>query len=141
MNENRQLAMLAHYLLESKDWTCVWLSEYSEPMRLFTYKTGIPYREAKKYIDNAMDKLLGDVYFKTQKRLMRKTYAPMDLLYKPKRAHNSNERKPKKSIAPRTEFGKKYLEKYGYGASENLAQYQRERKHYLTTGKCSWETT
>ena len=71
---------------------------------------------------------------------MRKTYAPMDLLYKPKRSHN-NVRHPKKSISPRTGFGKKYLEKYGYGASENLAQYQRERKHYLTTGKCSWETT
>lgn len=81
-------------------------------MRLFTYKTGIPYREAKKYIDNAMEKLLGDIYFKTQKRLMRKIYTPMDLLYKPKRSHDSNERKPKKSIPPRTEFGKKYLQHY-----------------------------
>lgn len=137
---NRQLAMLVHYLLESKDWTCIWLSEYSEPMRLFTYKTGIPYREAKKYIDNAMDKLLGPVYQQTQKRLMRKIYAPMDLLLRPKRPH-TNTRLPKKSITPRTEFGKKYLEHFGYGASENLAQYQRERKTYLTTGNCSWEST
>lgn len=136
MDDNKQLAMLAHYLLESKDWTCIWLSEYSEPMHLFTYKTGIPYREAKKYIDNAMEKLLGPVYQQTQKRLMRKIYAPLDLLYRPKRSHNSNE---KKQIPPRTEFGKKYLSHYGYGASENLAQYQRERKTYLTTGRCSWE--
>ena len=137
-DENRQLAQLVTYLLESKDWTCVWLSEYSEPMRLFTFKTGIPYREVKKYIDNAMDKLLGPVYQQTQKRLMRKIYAPMDLLYRPKRS-NSNVRQPKKQIQPRTEFGKKYLEHYGYGASENLAQYQSERKIYLTTGRCSWE--
>ena len=135
---NKPLPALVTYLLESKDWTCIWLSEYSEPMRLFTYKTGIPYREVKKYIDNAMDKLLGDIYFKTQNRLMRKIYAPLDLLYKPKRAH-SNVRHPKKQIQPRTEFGKKYLEHYGYGASENLAQYQRERKIFLTTCKCSWE--
>lgn len=138
---NKPLPALVTYLLESKDWTCIWLSEYSEPMRLFTYKTGIPYREAKKYIDNAMDKLLGDIYFKTQNRLMHKIYAPMDLLLRPKRSHNSNERKPKKQIAPRTEFGKKYLEHYGYGAASNMGQYQRERKIYLTTGKCSWELT
>lgn len=135
---NKPLPALVTYLLESKDWTCIWLSEYSEPMRLFTYKTGIPYSEAKKYIDNAMDKLLGPVYQQTQKRLMRKIYAPIDLLLRPKRKHSST-RLPKKSIPPRTEFGKKYLEHYGYGASENLAQYQRERKTYLTTGKCSWE--
>lgn len=133
---NKPLPALVTYLLESEDWKYIWLSEYSEPMHLFTYKTGIPYREAKKYIDNAMEKLLGPVYQQTQKRLMRKIYAPLDLLYRPKRSHNSNE---KKQIAPRTEFGKKYLSHYGYGASENLAQYQRERNIYLTTGKCSWE--
>lgn len=110
--ENIKLAQLVTYLLESEDWKYIWLNEYSEPMRLFTYKTGIPYREAKKYIDNAMEKFLGPVYQQTQNRLMRKIYTPLDLLYRPKRARNSNERKPKKSIAPRTEFGKKYLKHY-----------------------------
>ena len=80
----KQLAKLVTYLLESEDWKTVWLSEYSEPIRLFIFKTGLTFRRTKKYIDEALNKLLGPVYYQIQSRLRRKISEPNDLLYKPK---------------------------------------------------------
>ena len=82
--EYKQLAQLVTYLLESEDWTCVWLNEYAEPIRLFMFKTGLTFRRTKKYIDEALNKLLGPVYYKVQSRLRRKIDEGNDLLYKPK---------------------------------------------------------
>ena len=82
--EYKQLAKLVTYLLESEDWTCVWLNEYAEPIRLFMFKTGLTFRRTKKYIDEALNKLLGPVYYKVQSRLRRKIEEPNDLLFKPK---------------------------------------------------------
>lgn len=82
--EYKQLAQLVTYLLESEDWKTVWLNEYAEPIRLFMFKTGLTFRRTKKYIDEAMNKLLGPVYNKVQSRLRRKIEDPTDLLFKPK---------------------------------------------------------
>lgn len=118
--ENEKLAQLVTYLLESQDWTCVWLNEYAEPIRLFMFKTGLTFRRTKKYIDEALNKLLGDVYYKTQSRLRRKIEEPNDLLFKPKpkyvtattgKKHHHN---AGKTLVPWSEFGRKYLEHYGY---------------------------
>lgn len=146
MNEqqNIQLAKLVTYLLESEDWNYVWLNEYAEPIRLFMFKTGLTYRKIKKYLDEALTKLLGDVYYKTQSKLRRKMEEPNDLLFKPKPKYVQQPKKPHhhnagKSLVPWSEFGRKYMEHYGYGASKNMAQYMRERRLYKETGKCSWE--
>lgn len=38
-----------------------------------------------------------------------------------------------------SEFGKKYLEHFGYSKSVNYKQYYDERNYYKKNGKCSWE--
>lgn len=110
--ENKKLAKLVTYLLESEDWKYIWISECAEPIRLFMFKTGITFRRTKKYIDKALTKLLGNVYNDVQSQLKRKIDDGKDLFYKPK---------PKyvpattgKTLEPRTEFGIKYLAHYGY---------------------------
>ena len=110
--ENKQLDALVKYLLESEDWKYIWINECAEPIRLFMFKTGITFRRTKKYIDKALTKLLGNVYNDVQLRLKQKIDDGKDLFYKPK---------PKyvpattgKTLEPRTEFGIKYLEHYGY---------------------------
>ena len=116
--EYKQLGMLVTYLLESEDWTCIWLNEYAEPIRLFMFKTGLTFRRTKKYIDEALNKLLGPVYNKVQSRLRRKIDEGNDLLYKPKpkyvpattgKKHHHN---AGKTLVPWSEFGRKYLEHY-----------------------------
>ena len=143
--EYKQLAQLVTYLLESEDWTCIWLSEYAEPIRLFMFKTGLTFRRTKKYIDDAMNKLLGPVYNKVQSRLRRKIDEGNDLLYKPKpkyvpattgKKHHHN---AGKTLVPWSEFGRRYLEHYGYGSAKNKAQYERERKFFKEKGVCPWE--
>ena len=112
--ENEKLAKLVTYLLESEDWTCIWLNEYSEPIRLFMFKTGLTYRRTKNYIDKAMNKLIGPEYNKTQSRLRRKIDDGTDLLYKPKTKSKQINNDDVRTLEPRTEFGIKYLEHYGY---------------------------
>ena len=141
---NIQLAKLVTYLLESEDWKCIWLNEYAEPIRLFMFKTGLTFRRTKKYIDEALNKLLGPVYYQIQSRLRRKIEEPNDLLYKPKPKQIQPQKKshhPKagKTLVPWSEFGRKYVEHYGYGASKNKAQYTRERKFFKEKGFCPWE--
>lgn len=135
--ENKKLAQLVTYLLESEDWKYIWLNEYSEPIRLFMFKTGITFRKTKKYIDKALTKLLGTVYNNVQSRLKRKIDDGRDLLYKPK---------PKyvpattgKTLVPWSEFGRRYFEHYGYGSSRNKRQYERERKFFKEKGYAPWE--
>ena len=70
--ENKKLAQLVTYLLESEDWKYIWLNEYAEPIRLFMFKTGITFRKTKKYIYKALTKLLGPEYKNVQTRLRRK---------------------------------------------------------------------
>lgn len=111
--EYKQLAKLVTYLLESEDWKYIWLNEYAEPIRLFTFKTGLTFRRTKKYIDKAMNKLIGAEYNKTQSRLKRKLDDGNDLLYKPK-PKSKQINNDCMTLEPRTEFGRKYLEHYGY---------------------------
>lgn len=142
--EYKQLAKLVTYLLESEDWKYIWINEYAEPIRLFMFKTGISFRKTKKYIDKALTKLLGPVYNNVQSRLKRKIEEPNDLLFKrkPKQikiekntyGHNAG-----KTLVPWSQFGRKYLEHYGYGSSRNKRQYQRERKFFIEKGVCPWE--
>ena len=110
--ENKKLGMLVTYLLESEDWKYIWLNEYAEPIRLFMFKTGLTFRRTKKYIDKALTKLLGPVYNNVQSILRRKIEEPNDLLYKPKPkyVHETTG----KTLVPWSEFGRKYLEHYGY---------------------------
>ena len=99
--EYKQLAGLVTYLLESEDWKTVWINEYAEPIRLFMFKTGLTFRRIKKYVEEAMNKLLGPVYYQTQSKLRRKIEEPSDLLFKPKpktiqkpkKGHHHNARK------------------------------------------------
>lgn len=142
--EYKQLAQLVTYLLETEDWKTVWINEYAEPIRLFMFKTGLTFRRIKKYVEEAMNKLLGPVYYQTQSKLRRKIEEPNDLLYKPKPKYVQPQKKTqshraRKTLVPWSEFGRKYLEHYGYGASKNKSQYDRERKIYKATGKASWE--
>ena len=143
--EYKQLAQLVTYLLESEDWKCIWINEYAEPIRLFMFKTGLTFRRTKKYIDEALNKLLGPVYNKVQSRLRRKIDEGNDLFYKPKpkyvptttgKKHHHN---AGKTLVPWSEFGRKYLEHYGYGSAKNKAQYERERKFFKEKGVCPWE--
>ena len=120
--EYKKLAQLVTYLLESEDWKYIWLNEYAEPIRLFMFKTGITFRRTKKYIDKALTKLLGPVYNNVQSRLKRKLDDGNDLLYKPKPKQIKSETKSHrhnagKTLAPWSEFGRKYLAHYGYRLS------------------------
>lgn len=120
--ENKKLASLVTYLLESEDWKYIWLNEYAEPIRLFMFKTGLTFRRTKKYIDKSLTKLLGPVYNNVQLRLRRKIEEPNDLLFKPKPKQIKIENKPPhhnagKTLVPWSEFGRKYLEHYGYRLS------------------------
>ena len=142
--EYKQLAQLVTYLLESEDWKTVWLNEYSEPIRLFMFKTGLTFRRTKKYLDEALNKLLGPVYNKVQSRLRRKIDEGNDLFYKPKPKQIQTEPKSHhhnagRTLVPWSEFGRKYVEHYGYGASKNKSQYTRERKFFKEKGICPWE--
>lgn len=143
----KQLAQLVTYLLESEDWKTVWLNEYAEPIKLFIYKTGITYRRVIRYVHNAMNKLLGEQYELTQRKLANKCCGHEDLLFKPKREYQKLKERPRlpsnsnkgRTIKARSEFGKLYVAYYGYGAAKNLSQYNRERKFYQYYGKCRWE--
>ena len=147
--EYKQLAQLVTYLLESEDWTCVWLNEYAEPIRLFMFKTGMAYRTVHKYVKDSLQKLLGPVFKATQQRLANKCCGEDDLFFKPKsltqkrKEEQLKNAKPKNKIiknhTPNTEFGKKYKEHYGGMAIENRAQYVREKRFYKEMGRCSWE--
>lgn len=113
--ENEKLSKLVAYLIESEDWKYIWLNEYSEPIRLFMFKTGITFRRTKKYIDNSMNKLIGTDYNNTQSRLRRKIEDSKDLYFKQKSKQiKSDNNKDVRTLEPRTEFGIKYLEHYGY---------------------------
>ena len=142
--EYKQLAKLVTYILESEDWKYIWLNEYAEPIRLFMFKTGITFRKIKKYIDKALSELLGPEYIKVQSILKRKIDDGKDLLYKPKPKEIKTEQKKHghntgKTLVPWSEFGRKYLEHYGYGSSRNRNQYERERKFFKEKGVCPWE--
>lgn len=118
-DENKKLAKLVTYLLESEDWKYIWLNEYAEPIRLFMFKTGITFRKTKKYIDKALSELIGPEYIKVQSRLKRKIDDGNDLLYKPKPKEikiekNTYGHNAGKTLVPWSEFGRKYLEHYGY---------------------------
>lgn len=120
--QNIQLAKLVTYLLESEDWTKIYLSEVSEPIRLFMFKTGLTYRKVHKYITEALQKLLGPVFNVTQRRLANKCCGENDLFYKPKPKQIKTEPKSHshnagRTLVPWSEFGRKYLEHYGYRLS------------------------
>ena len=139
----KQLAQLVTYLLESEDWKYIWISEYAEPIKIFMIKTGISYRRVKKYVHKALLKLLGEKYELAQRKLAIKCCGHEDLLFKPKpkqiKTEKPHHHNAGKTLVPWSEFGKKYLEHYGYGSAKNKAQYARERKIYKETGHAPWE--
>ena len=147
--QNKQLATLVTYLLESEDWKKVYLSEICEPIRLFMFKTGLPFRRTMLYVDKALNKLLGPVYTQTQKQLYYKYHCTTDLYLKPKTYTQKKKEQPKepkkpyspkgKTLTPRSEFGKLYVSHYGYGAGINKYQYDTERRFYIKFGRPSWE--
>ena len=53
------------------------------------------------------------------------------------KSHKGKESKLKNRY--RTEFGRKYFEKYGYSRAENMGQYDKERHFYKYHGYLSWE--
>ena len=132
--ENRKLAKLVTYLLESEDWKYIWLNEYAEPIRLFMFKTGLTFRKTKKYIDKALTKLLGPEYNNVQSRLKRKLEEPNDLLFKRKQikiekntyGHNAG-----KTLLPWSEFGRKYLEHYRLSAQRRINNNMQEKESSL----------
>ena len=38
-----------------------------------------------------------------------------------------------------SEFGKKYMEHYGFGRTKDIKLYKREHGYFMRNGKCSWE--
>lgn len=40
---------------------------------------------------------------------------------------------------PKSSFGKKYYDYFGYSCTENKRQYAKELKYWITHGKCRWE--
>lgn len=52
-------------------------------------------------------------------------------------AHKGKDSKLKNHF--RTEFGRKYLEHFGYSRTENTKQYDNEKYFYKCYGYCSWE--
>lgn len=55
-----------------------------------------------------------------------------------KENHNFKEARLNKR-KPKSEFGLKYNEHYGYGCTENKNQYAKERMWFMKYGKCRWE--
>lgn len=51
----------------------------------------------------------------------------------------NSQRGRKKNLQPKTEFGIKYYEHYGYSKNKNIKQYQREQYYYNKYHKFSWE--
>lgn len=146
--EYKKLAQLVNYLLESEDWKKIYLSEFSEPIRLFMFRTGLPFRRTMLYVDKALNKLLGPVYTQTQKQLYYKYHFTTDLFLKPKtytqrKKEQNQPKKPHshkgKTLTPRSEFGKLYVSHFGYGAGINKDQYDTERRFYMKHKYCSWE--
>lgn len=147
--EYKKLAKLVVYLLESEDWKYVWINEYAEPIRLFMFKTGISYNRVHKYIKDSLQKLLGPVFKEAQQRLANKCCGESDILFKPKslaqKRIDDRLKNPKAKTkvgekhTPSSEFGKKYIEHYGYAPIENRVQYVRERRFYKKMGIAPWE--
>ena len=44
-----------------------------------------------------------------------------------------------KLTRPRSDFGIKYQNHYGYGKSRNINQYARDIRYFIKYGKCRWE--
>ena len=57
--------------------------------------------------------------------------------------HHSEDARQKISEAlvnkPKSSFGKKYYEHFGYSRTENIRQYNNEWIYWKAHGKCSWE--
>ena len=142
--QNKLLAKLANFILENEIWKHSLLNECEYNIRLFTMKTHIPYRRTIYYLNNAFKKLLGERYIYEQSRLKKllNIYpGQTKCVPQPSKQKKTGEfKKYKRGPAkPRSEFGRKFLEHFGYGASENLNQYYFEYKYYQENKRCRWE--
>ncbi len=54
-------------------------------------------------------------------------------------AENMNNPLTLNNHTPTSDFGKKYVEHFGYGQKENPKQYDREKHWYRYHKKCRWE--
>ena len=152
LKAQKQLSALIDYLIQSEDWKYVYLSECAEPIRLFMFKTGLDFKRIKIYLGRILCKKLGSVYIETQdklKKLAEKRGVLNDELMpkedKPRKHRKAPKREPRASKhrttdrTPRSEFGKKYKEHFGYARYCNVCQYQHEYRFYRKHGVCSWE--
>lgn len=152
LKAEKQLSALVDYLLQSEDWKYIYLSECSEPIRLFMFKTGLRFKQIKNYLGRVLFKELGPIYIETQKELRHladKRGILDDGLIppkeKPKVHHKAPKRSPRDSKlgivgkTPSTEFGKKYKEHFGCCSVQNKEQYKHEYHYYRKHGVCSWE--
>lgn len=146
--QNKKLAKLVTYLLETEEWKNVWINEYAEPIRLFLFKTGMAYRTVHNYVKKALQKLLGPVFKATQQRLANKCCGEDDLFFKPKSLTQKRKEEQLKNAEknPMTEkqkqlkeFGEKYLAHFGYRSTKNKAQFVKEKRFFISKGFCSWE--
>lgn len=146
--ENEKLAKLVTYLLETGEWSKVYLTEYCETFALFRLHTSITFKTAKQYVDKALTKLLGKQYKQEQHRLFLKYYCSNDLFFKPKtltqkrkeeQLRNAENNPIDEKTKQLKEFGEKYLAHYGYRSTKNKAQYVKEKRFFISKGFCSWE--
>ena len=148
----KQLSALVEYLIQSEDWKHIYLSEYSEPIRLFMFRTGLSFKTIKTSIGRALLRKLGSVYLETQSELKslanKRGVLNAELMPSGEKLrvhHKAPKREPKASKhkttekTPSTEFGKKYREHFGCSSITNKGQYKHEYYYYNKHGVCSWE--
>lgn len=120
----------------------LWEHEYN--IHLFIHHIKERPARVLRYVRSALKQLLGEEFSMEQYRLRKvldlnlscNTKTPQPYKPKPQKLHTNYKRQPAK---PRSVFGKKYLEHYGYGCTEDMAQYYVEYKYYHEKGRCRWD--
>ena len=139
-----KVAKLVTFILETELWKTSFLWEHEYNIHLFISHTKEDPYQVLHYLKFALNKLLGEVYTNEQSRLKKllniypgqTKQPPHPFKQRNPGEHTNYKRKPAK---PRSVFGRKYLEHYGYGSTENLNQYYFEYKYYQENKRCRWE--
>ena len=137
-------AKLVTFILETELWRTSFLWEHEYNIHLFIHHIKERPARVLRYVRGALKQLLGEEFSMEQYRLRKvldlnlscNTKTPQPYKPKPQKLHTNYKRQPAK---PRSVFGKKYLEHYGYGCTEDMAQYYVEYKYYHEKGHCRWE--
>lgn len=154
--------LIENYELAIADETQIWVCHHRDEIRVLPSEM-IAIRSKKELIENGRyfncppnelifltatehTKLHSDFIF--HPKASEETKNKQSVAHKGKKL--TNEHKKKISIANkgkvsklkntyRTEFGKKYFERFGYSRATNMIQYDKERHFYKYYGYCSWE--